>query len=82
MRHGGAAPVPAGGQSGFLRLDTVHQGELDGVKGVYHINVVDEVTQYQQVGTVAATSEAFLMTVLEALIGAFPFRINAFWTEN
>ena len=70
------------GQPGFLRVDTVHQGELDGVRGVYHINVVDEVTQYQQVGTVAAISEAFLMPVLEALIEAFPFRINGFHADN
>ena len=26
------------GQPGFVRVDTVHQGDLDGVKGVYHIN--------------------------------------------
>jgi len=32
------------GQPGYLRLDTVHQGDLDGIKGVYHINAVDEVT--------------------------------------
>ena len=74
-------PQPQG-QPGFLRVDTVHQGELDGVRGVYHINVVDEVTQYQQVGTVAAISEAFLMPVLEALIEAFPFRINGFHADN
>ena len=74
-------PEPQG-RPGFLRVDTVHQGDLDGVKGVYHINVVDEVTQYQQVGTVAAISEAFLMPVLEALIVAFPFRINGFHADN
>ena len=28
------------GRPGFLRVDTVHQGDLDGVKGVYHINLV------------------------------------------
>lgn len=38
------------GQAGYLRVDTVHQGDLDGVKGVYHINAVDEVTQWQVVG--------------------------------
>ena len=38
------------GQPGFLRVDTVHQGDRDGVKGVYHINAVDEVTQWQVVG--------------------------------
>ena len=74
-------PEPRG-QPGFPRVDTVHQGDLDGVKGVHHINVVDEVTQYRQVGTVAAISEAFLMPVLEALIVAFPFRINGFHADN
>jgi hypothetical protein len=41
------------GQPGYLRVDTVHQGDLDGVKGVYHINAVDEVTQWQVVGAAA-----------------------------
>jgi hypothetical protein len=38
-------PQPQG-QPGFLRLDTVHQGDQPegGEKGVYHINAVDEVT--------------------------------------
>ncbi len=35
------------GRPGYLRVDTVHQGDLDGIKGVYHINAVDEVTQFQ-----------------------------------
>src|SRR5208283_1743438 len=41
-------PQPQG-QPGFLRLDTVHQGDQPGggAKGVYHINAVDEVTQWQ-----------------------------------
>ena len=30
---------------GFLRVDTVHEGDWDGAKGVYHINAVDTVTQ-------------------------------------
>lgn len=34
------APQPDG-RPGFVRIDSVHQGEQDGVKGVYHINVVD-----------------------------------------
>ena len=33
------------GRPGYLRIDTVHQGDKDGMKGVYHINAVDEVTQ-------------------------------------
>jgi hypothetical protein len=37
-------PEPEG-RPGYLRLDTVHQGDRDGVIGVYRINSVDEVTQ-------------------------------------
>ena len=70
------------GRPGFVRVDTVHQGDLDGVKGVYHINVVDEITQYQHVGTVAAISEHFLIPVLEAQIEAFPFQIKGFHADN
>ena len=40
------APGP-GGRAGFVRIDTVHQGDLDGIKGVYHITCVDAVRQWQ-----------------------------------
>jgi hypothetical protein len=56
------------GRPGYLRVDTVHQGDLDGVKGLYHINAVDEVTQWQVVGATAQISEAWLMPVLEAIL--------------
>ena len=49
------------GRPGYLRIDTVHQGDRDGVKGVYHINAVDEVTQWQIVGATAHISEAWLI---------------------
>ena len=62
-------PEPAG-RPGYLRVDTVHQGDLDGPKGVYHINAVDEVTQWQVVGATAQISEAWLVPVLEAHAGA------------
>ena len=35
-----------------IRVDTVHQGDWDGQKGVYHINAVDEVTQFEVVVSV------------------------------
>lgn len=38
------APRPEG-SPGYLRIDSVHQGDQDGQKGVYHINAVDCVTQ-------------------------------------
>ncbi len=46
---------------GFLRVDSVHQGDLDGIKGVYLINAVDEVTPCQCVCAVEKISEAFLL---------------------
>ena len=39
-------PFPEG-RPGFLRVDSVHQGDRDGIKGVYLINAVDEVSQFQ-----------------------------------
>jgi hypothetical protein len=52
------------------------------VKGVYHINAVDEVTQWQVVGATAHISEAWLMPVLEAMLTQFPFRIRGFHSDN
>ena len=74
-------PCPDG-QPGFLRVDTVHQGDLDGVKGVYYVNTVDEVTQYEHIGCVRAISERFLVPVLEALLSAYPFEIQGFHADN
>jgi len=71
-----------GGRPGYLRVDTVHQGDEDGVKGIYHINAVDEVTQWQVVGAAAQISEAWLMPVLEALLTQFPFQIRGFHSDN
>jgi transposase InsO family protein len=74
------------GKPGFLRIDTVHQGDyVDGKgqkKGVYHINIVDEVTQWEIVGAVEGISEAFLVPLLQALINQFPFRIINFHSDN
>jgi len=74
-------PEPQG-RPGYLRVDTVHQGDQDGVKGVYHINVVDEVTQWQIVGAVPQISEAYLLPMLEKMLGQFPFRIYGFHSDN
>jgi hypothetical protein len=74
-------PEPEG-RPGYLRIDTVHQGDLDGVKGVYHINAVDEVTQWQIVGATPHISEAWLKPVLESMLAQFPFRIRGFHSDN
>lgn len=74
-------PQPQG-QPGFLRLDTVHQGDRPEAKGVYHINAVDEVTQWEVVGSTPRISEAYLEPVLEHMLRQFPFRILGFHTDN
>jgi transposase InsO family protein len=75
------APAP-NNRPGYLRVDSVHQGDQDGLKGVYHINAVDCVTQYEGVATCERISEAFLIPVLEVLLESFPFRILGFHTDN
>lgn len=74
-------PQPEG-KPGFLRVDSVHQGDLDKQKGVYHINIVDEVTQWEIVGCVEGISEQFLEPLLEALLELFPFTIINFHSDN
>ena len=70
------------GKPGYLRVDSVHQGDFDKQKGVYHINLVDEVTQWEVVGCVEGISEQFLLPLLEALLALFPFRIVNFHSDN
>ena len=75
------APSP-NGRAGFVRVDTVHQGDLNGVKGVYHITCVDEVSQWQVQACVQGISEAFLLPVLALILQQFPFEIVGFHSDN
>jgi hypothetical protein len=70
------------GKPGYLRVDSVHQGDLDKQKGVYHINLVDEVTQWEIVVCVEGISEYFLLPALEKALAAFPFKIINFHSDN
>jgi len=70
------------GMPGYIRIDTVHQGDWEGVKGVYHINAVDTVTQWEIAGCVEKISEHYLLPVLEAILHQFPFRIVSFHSDN
>jgi hypothetical protein len=70
------------GQPGYLRVDTVHQGQKDGKAGVFHINAVDTVTQWQNIGCVETIGERHLLPVLEAMLHQFPFRILGFHCDN
>lgn len=72
----------ANGEPGFIRIDTVHQGDQDKQKGVYHINAVDEVTQFEVVCTAERISEQYLIPAIEQLLDCFPFVIKGFHSDN
>jgi len=74
-------PTPEG-HPGYIRIDTVHQPERDGAKSVYHINAIDEVTQWEVLGCVAKISEHYLIPVLKAMLQQFPFPIRGFHSDN
>jgi hypothetical protein len=60
----------------------VHQGDRDGVKGLYHIHAVDEVTQWEIVAAVPQISERWLIPVLQQILEQFPFVIRGFHSDN
>lgn len=86
-RHGRIAigqrqkPQPCG-RPGFIRIDSVHQGDRLKTKGVYHINSIDEVTQFEFIGAVQAPTEKHMLPLLEKLINAYPFKILEFHADN
>lgn len=76
-----AKPDPQG-RPGYLRVDTVHSGDLGGEKGLYFINIVDEVTQWEMVAAVEKITEWYLVPVVEELITLFPFKVHEFHSDN
>ena len=70
------------GQPGFIRVDTVHQGDSSSEKGVYHINTIDEVTQFELIGSVEKITEEFLLPLLRKLLDAYPFKVLGFHADN
>ncbi|MFN0303962.1 MAG: integrase [Burkholderiales bacterium] len=77
----GGAPAPEG-RAGFIRIDSVHQDDLDGVKGDYDINAVDCVTPWQRVACCEQISAAFLLPVIEQMLQSFPFTVLGFHADN
>ena len=75
------APHPHG-SPGYIRIDRVHQGDQDGVNGVYHRHAVDCVTQFQLVATCEQISEADLLPVIRQRLEGFPFVIRGFHADN
>ncbi|MBP9750096.1 MAG: transposase family protein [Candidatus Pacebacteria bacterium] len=74
-------PYPEG-KPGYIRVDSVHQGDRDKEKGVYHINLVDEVTQHEIVVCVEGISEQFLLPALEEALESFPYVLINFHSDN
>jgi hypothetical protein len=71
------------GRPGFLRVDTVHQGDAtDGRKGVYHLNFVDEVTQWELCAAVETISDRHMLPVLLVILEQFPFVVCEFHSDN
>lgn len=70
------------GSPGYLCVDTVHQGDRDGSKGIYHVNITDAVTQFEFVGAVEAISEKFMKQMLSELLAQFPFMVIEFHSDN
>lgn len=70
------------GKAGFIRVDSVHQGDQEGEKGVYHINLVDEVTQWEIVGCVPRITDEYMEPLLEAMLEQLPFVVVNFHSDN
>lgn len=69
-------------QPGYIRIDSVHQGDQDRRKGIYHVNAVDEVTQFQVIITLERISEEFMLPALKQILATFPFKIRGFHADN
>lgn len=60
----------------------MHQGDRDKEKGVYHLNLVDEVTQAEIVVTIYGISEEFLRPALMEALDLFVFVLLGFHSDN
>lgn len=70
------------GKPGYIRVDSVHQGDLEGSKGVYHINIVDEVLQWELIGCVPQITDEYMEPLLIMLLEMFPFVVINFHSDN
>lgn len=70
------------GKPGYIRVDSVHGGDKEFKKGVYYVNLVDEVTQFEIVVCVQGISERYLKEVWKYILVSFPFDIINFHSDN
>jgi transposase InsO family protein len=79
-------PEPEG-RPGYLRVDTVHQGtRRDGGQkqgqGVYHLNAVDTVTQWEIVGCCSELTKVQMVPLLRSMLDQYPFAVLGFHSDN
>ncbi|MCY7308850.1 MAG: hypothetical protein LH632_22500 [Rhodoferax sp.] len=75
------APEPDG-RPAFIRIDSLHHGDLDGIKGLHHINAVDCETQWEVVASVHTISSLHRLPVIKQMLEQFPFEILGFHADN
>jgi len=73
---GSTKPPEPNNMPGAIRIDTVHQ------RDVFHINAVDEVTQWEIVVCVPVIAESCMKPALEFLLDQFPFRLFNFHSDR
>lgn len=84
VNHTKARLIPIGrtqppenyGRPGSIRVDTVSQ------RDVYHINAVDEITQWEVLVAVPVISEICMIPALSILLDQFPFVIFNFHSDR
>lgn len=84
INHTKARQIPIGttrppqnfGRPGSIRIDSVSQ------KDVYHINSVDEITQWEIVFCVPQLSESCMVPALQVIFSQYPFAIFNFHSDR
>lgn len=64
------------GRPGSIRVDAVNQ------RDIYHINAVDEVTQWEVVFCVPQITESCMLVALREIFSQFPFKIFNFHSDR
>lgn len=64
------------GRPGSIRVDAINQ------RDIYHINAVDEVTQWEVVFCVPQITEDCMLIALEVIFSQFPFKIFNFHSDR
>ena len=84
INHTKARQIPIGitkppenfGRPGSVRIDSVSQ------KDVYHINSIDEITQWEIVFCVPQLSESCMLPALQEIFDQYPFRLFNFHSDR